>query len=151
MNTRHLFSSIIALSFITIAASSAHALVEPNGTFIAEQCGVQTLSADAKSLVYIRTVCIGQVQGETKKSVQFRMADNSTKLYQVTNTADEMIALPSGRVQAMFHLQDLSGQKAAMNVQEEAGGVPVSIGGTLGNVRYLVPSLMQMVHIDSEM
>jgi hypothetical protein len=134
---------------VTIFSVSSNAMLQPPGTFIPTQCGVQTYETSVEGSTPIAAICVGEVVGEANAApvVTFRMADGTDKVFRVDSTSNLLIALRSGHVKALLQLVNESGERASMKVVRTPEGDFVSASGYLRDVGFYVPSFEAMFTI----
>lgn len=130
--------SLIAFASMIIAGQFAQAVVQVDGTFIPSQCGVvqqQELNPT------VQAVCVGRIQGEAGRAVQFNMADESTATFKVVNQSNMMMALLSGNTKSNFFLQGANGETATMKAILMNDGSVFAVSGDLNGAAYYVPKM----------
>lgn len=135
-------SLFIATLFVGL---SAHAFVHPDGTFIPNQCGQQTIAvADAK-VPTIVSACLGSIAGNSDHAVQFRLADDSNHTFVIADRQDLLLALLSHNTMAIFRLVGADGEAASMKAILDHDGHFKSFSGEFQTTSFLVPSLQVMM------
>lgn len=133
MKFTNLVLTFVSMIFIS---GAAQAVVMPDGTFIASECGVtQTQEAG------IAAVCVGKIQGEQGRAVQFRMADQTQATFRVVNQSNMMVAMLSGNLKSNLFLQGENGEIATLKAVITRQGAVMAVSGQLNGTDYFVPKL----------
>ena len=139
------FASISTFAATLLISFSAQAIVLPNGTFVAQQCGVQTVDTahtDTRTMV---AACIGKLNGTPDRAVQFRLSDDSVHTFKIVNQMNLMMALRSGNKMSVFRLVGTDGEEISMKAILAADGSVQSLSGEFQTNSYFVPHLEQML------
>lgn len=130
---------------IGFAGSVASAVMLPNGGFVPQQCGPQTIDTAHKNTHVMESACVGYLAGTTTRAVVFTLSDDSTHLFRVTGQSNLFIALESGASMSIFRLVGDDGQEIAMKAIVNKDGSVKSISGEFQTNSYLVPAFQQML------
>jgi hypothetical protein len=133
------FANLVLFVSVIFVAGLANASLQPEGSFIATQCGVQE-----KAEANVEAVCVGQIVGETGRAVQFRMKDQSLRTFKVVNQTNMMVALLSGNVKTNFFLQGPNGETTTMKAVMTHQGAVNAVSGQLDGADYFAPKMETM-------
>jgi hypothetical protein len=136
------FSSLIALLFVGV---SAQALVLPNGGFVPQQCGAQSIDTAHRDTHVMESACVGFLSGTQTKAVQFTLSDDSTFVFRVQSQNNLMMAMASGATMTIYKLVGVNGEVLTMKAIVNQDGTLKSISGEFQTNSYIVPNLQQML------
>lgn len=131
------FFAVTALfATVALAAPAAQAIIHVDGTFVPSHCGLETKKESS-----VASVCVGKVVGQEGRAVQFTLNDDTTRVFQVVDQANMMLALLSGKTKSNFFLVDANGNKATMKVILNHDGTATAVQGELDGRNYFVPEM----------
>ena len=133
MKFANLVLTFVSMIFIS---GAAQAVVMPDGTFIPSECGAQE-----KAEAGIAAICVGRIQGEQGRAVQFRMADSTQATFKVVNQTNMMVAMLSGNLKSNLFLQGVNGETSTMKAIVTRQGAVTAVSGQINGTEYFVPKL----------
>ena len=141
------FAILLSATCLAFVAQSAQAVVLPNTSFVAQQCGAQTVDVAQKDTHVMESACVGTLSGSKTRAVQFRLANDQTYLYIVTGQSNLMMALNSGATMTIFQLVGQNGEQTTMKAIVNRDGSIRSISGDFQTNPYVIPELQQMISL----
>ena len=138
--------ALIAALFVS---ASAHAVVQPEGTFTPSRCGSPD-SQEQNILPELNRACLGTVVGQPGKDVvSLRMQDGSDHQLEVVRKENLLIAFMSGATKSILHLENEQGETASMKVIVGKDGLVQSAMVSFKGVEYFVPKFEAVFTVQS--
>ena len=138
--------ALIAALFLSV---SAHAVVQPEGTFTPGRCGSPD-SQEQNILPELNRACLGTVVGQPGTDVvSLRMQDGTDHQLQVVRKENLLIAFMSGATKSILHLENEHGEKASMKVIVNKDNQVQSAMISFNGVEYFVPKFEAVFTVQS--
>ncbi len=139
-------SALLAFSF----GFSARAMIQQPGGFAPSMCGHQVLTENQGLEYNIEQLCIGEIVGEKGEAgipaVAFRFSGDEVLVYKIVDQVSPLVLTLTGKMQSIFYLESLNGERMIMKVYLVDGKIE-SAAGTLGGIEYFVTGFQPILVI----